>query len=46
MLGTEEAAECSLLPNSSSCGELTGLTVFAVLSVSCLLERKTGNGQG
>lgn len=46
MLGREEAAECSLLLNSSRRGELIGLTVIAVLSVSCLSEHKAGNGQG
>ena len=45
MLWTEVAAELSLLLNSARCGDLIGLTVFAVVNVSCLLEGKTGNGQ-
>lgn len=43
MLRTEVAAEFSLLLNSLRHGELIGLTVFAVVSISCSLEGKTGN---
>lgn len=42
---TEAAAEFNLLLNSARHGELTGLIVFVVVNVSCLLEGKTGNSQ-